>query len=109
LSDYVLGELTGTETATMLYSNMPMHTHLANAVTQSGSTALPGGNYFSEVKTGSGPHGSVDFFYNAGPANTPLHPASISPAGGSQPVGIIQPELCLTAMIALAGLFPARN
>src|ERR1700710_1843658 len=37
LTNYSWGELIGTETTTMLYSNLPMHTHLVNAITSSGS------------------------------------------------------------------------
>jgi len=109
LSQYVLGEMDGIENMTMLYSNMPIHTHTVNAITQNGSGPLPAGNYFSEVKTGSGPHAQTDYFYNAGPAATPLNPQSTTIAGSSAPFNIQQPVLCINAMIATTGIFPARN
>jgi len=109
LSDYVLGETNGTETTTMLYSNMPQHTHLVNAVTQSGSAPTPSGNFLSEVKTGSGPHQQIDYFYNAGPVNTSLAPLALSVAGSNIPFNIQQPILAVSVIIAMRGIFPARN
>jgi microcystin-dependent protein len=108
-SDYVLGEQTGTETTTMLYANVPVHNHLANAIPQSGSSGTPAGNYFSEIVNGSGHHTTEELFYNTGPANTPLNPNSVATTGGSQPFNIQQPVLCITALIAMQGIFPARN
>jgi len=109
LTDYVLGEMLGTTSTTMLTSQMPMHTHRVNANAAGGTAPTPVGNYFSEAKTGSGPHAQAQNFYNAGPANTPLSPTSIGFAGGSQPFNIQQPVLAMTPLIALAGIFPARN
>lgn len=111
LSDYVVGEILGAENETMLASNIPAHRHTINAVANSGSVALPSTCYMSEVKTGSGPHGSTELFYNAGPANTALSPNAITVniGGGSTPFNIQQPYLCITPLIALAGIFPTRN
>ncbi len=109
LSDYSIGETVGTESVTMLYSNLPMHTHNLNAITQNGNGPLPAGNYLSEVKTGSGPHTQVDYFYNAGPAVTALNAQSTGVAGSGVPFFIQQPVLCINAMIATTGIFPARN
>ena len=106
---YSIGELTGTENITMLYSNMPIHNHTANAELQNGGSSLPSGQYFSEVKTGGGPHPVTDNFYNAGPANVTINPLSTSVAGGNVPFNIQQPELAISVMIALRGIFPARN
>jgi microcystin-dependent protein len=109
LSPYSLGEFIGTENTSMLYSNMPSHTHAANAAAQNGTVATPAGNFFSEVSTGSGPHQQTDYFYNAGPVNTVLAPASLTAAGGGVPFNIQQPVLAISVLIATSGLFPARN
>jgi microcystin-dependent protein len=108
LSAYVLGEIAGKENETMSYSNMPIHTHPANAAGQNGTVATPAGNFFSEVKT-SGPHGQADYFYNVGPVNTALAPLSLTAAGGGVPFNIQQPVLAISVLIATSGLFPARN
>jgi microcystin-dependent protein len=107
-SYYSYGEMTGTENTTMLYENLPMHTHLVNAITGAGSVPTPVGNYFGEVTSGSGPHKQTELFYNAGPANTPLSIESVQKAGGNIPFGIQQPLLCYTALIATTGIFPSR-
>jgi microcystin-dependent protein len=109
LSDYFLGEATGTENVTMLYSNMPIHNHTANAVLSTGGSALPSGGYFAQVKSGAPPRETIDPFYNAGPNNVTLNPVSTSVAGGGVPFNIQQPVLGLSVMIALRGIFPARN
>jgi microcystin-dependent protein len=109
VSPYSIGEVTGTENETMLYSNMPIHNHAANAQIIEGTSALPAGSYFSQVKTGQPPRQQIESFYNAGPSNVTINPASTSVAGGSVPFNIQQPELAISAMIALRGIFPARN
>ena len=109
LSDYVLGEVTGVENETMLYSQMPAHTHLMNASTSSGTTALPSGSFFSEVSDPNNPRLPAQLFYNAGPVNTTLNPLAVGMAGSSIPFSIQQPLLGLSVMIATAGIFPARN
>jgi microcystin-dependent protein len=108
-SFYSIGELTGTENVTMLYSNLPIHNHAANAQIIEGTSALPSGSYFSQVKTGVPPRQQIESFYNAGPANVTINPLSTSITGGSVPFNIQQPELSISVMIALRGLFPARN
>jgi microcystin-dependent protein len=109
LSDYSIGEMTGTENTTLLYNNMPIHTHLVNASTSPGSTALPSGNFFADAKTGTSPRAPAELFYNTSTVNTQLSANSIGFTGGSIPFAIQQPGLVLTTMIALTGLFPARN
>ena len=34
---------------------------------------------------------------------------TVAPAGGSQPVGVMQPYLTLNWIIALQGIYPSRN
>jgi microcystin-dependent protein len=109
LSSYFIGEVTGRENTTMSYSNMPMHNHLVNASTSPGTTALPAGNFFGDAKSGSSPRSPSELFYNTSAVNTQLNPTSIGATGQSFPFAIQQPGLVLTTMIALAGLFPARN
>jgi microcystin-dependent protein len=108
-SFYSIGEQTGTENVTMLSSNLPIHNHTANAVLSTGGSALPSGGYFAQVKAGAPPRETIDLFYNAGPNNVTINPLSTSIAGGSVPFNIQQPELAISVMIALRGIFPARN
>jgi microcystin-dependent protein len=109
LSDYVLGEVTGVENETMLYSQMPAHTHLVNASTDAGTPALPSGSFFAEASDPNNPRLPAQLFYNAGPVNTSLNPQALSVIGSSIPFSIQQPLLGLSVMIATSGIFPARN
>ncbi len=116
LSDYVIGEELGTETVTMLTSNIPLHNHLVNAYNAynaTGATASPASALFAEPqKSGGGPTAKAPFYYETGAsANTPLAPTTIATntGGGSNPFGILQPYLAITYIIALAGIYPARN
>jgi len=117
LSDYVLGEFTGTENTTLLSSNIPSHNHLINAVntyTAATATASPSNAVLSEgPKAGNLPVSPVDKFYNnVSPlTNVSLNPLAIgvNTGGGSIPVNILQPFLTVTAMVCTSGVFPARN
>lgn len=109
LSTYDLGEVIGVENETMLYTQMPAHTHLVNASTNGGTTPLPSGSFFSEAKDPDNPRSAPQFFYNASSVNTTLNPTSIGVAGSSIPFNIQQPLLGLSVMIATSGIYPARN
>jgi len=117
LSDYVLGEVTGTETTTLLSNNIPSHNHLINAVntyTAATATSDPTNNFLGEgPKTGAGPLAPTDKFYNnVSPlTNVSLNPLAIglNVGGASLPVSIQQPFLTVTAIICISGVFPARN
>jgi microcystin-dependent protein len=109
LTDYALGEITGTENETMLYSQMPAHIHMVNASTDGGTTPLPSGNFFSEAKDPDNPRSPAQFFYNSSAVNTTLNPQTVGITGSSIPFGIQQPLLGLSVMIATSGIFPARN
>ena len=113
LSSYVIGETTGTESVTVLQSNMPSHTHNFNAVASVGDKATISNFYLAEgTKSGSGPSAhSPNIYYNGGAPNTPLNPQSVSLnlGGAGLPMSIMQPYLTVTYVIALSGIFPPRN
>ena len=103
LSNYVLGEVTGTENVTLNTSQMPSHTHSVGAVTNGGNQASPAGNLPAVESTGT----SLD--YASGAANTTMNPAMIGNAGNGVPVPIVQPVCCVNFIIAVQGIFPSRN
>src|SRR5580698_4850181 len=69
LSDYFIGEQTGVENETILYSNMPIHSHTVNAVAGGATQASPATAFLAEgPKSGTGPTAKVSHFYlNASP------------------------------------------
>jgi microcystin-dependent protein len=127
LSNYVIGQQAGTETETLLQTNMPAHTHTAtftstSSLNVSGTTpkaslqvaaaGSPLGHSFDIQQTGALPA----IYCPAGTATSialgGLNVAgtvSVGLAGGSQPFPILQPYLAITFAIALVGIFPSRN
>jgi microcystin-dependent protein len=96
------GESGGTETVTLLESEMPVHTHTLSASGDLATATQPAGRMFA-LGDGIGMYG--------GNAETPAiaAPQALPPAGGSQPHNNMQPYLTLQFCIALQGIFPARS
>jgi microcystin-dependent protein len=110
-SYYTVGEDGGFENVTLIYSQMPAHSHSLNASTTQGTVDDPSNALFSAPYVGGGRHGggSTGDIYNPGAANTQLVPTTLAPAGNQSPHNNIQPTLVLTPCIALVGVFPTRN
>jgi microcystin-dependent protein len=105
------GEMSGTENVTMLQTQMPAHTHTLTigANTSDGNTEGPAGAVWARAVDGSGNPVSA---YASGlqpPTNTTMAPQSVSPAGGSQPLPVMNPFLCISFIIALEGIYPSRS
>jgi len=111
LLPYIIGQQIGSETVSVLSSNLPAHSHNFNAVASVGDKTTPADFYLAEgAKSGSGPAAkSPNLYVNATP-NTPLNAQSVStnPGGSGVPMSIMQPFLTVTYIIALQGIFPQR-
>ncbi len=104
LSLYDLGEQGGTETVTLLQTEMPAHQHAANASSGSGSANDPTNNVWAQVtvlRQGQNIYGTAD-----GSAMSPL---ALSITGGSLPHNNMMPYLTLNFCIALQGVYPPRT
>ncbi len=127
LSSYSMGQLSGSESATLGINHMPTHVHTmpstaatqaGNAVAGNGDASTPENNYLAlSPKVGSGPNATQLKTY-ATTAATPVKlgggaisttAATTGQAGGSQPFSILQPNLVINYSIALEGYFPSRN
>lgn len=109
LSPYELGEEGGQETVTITSATAPGHGHSLNATTTHGAANTPAGNLLANALVGTPREGDRGNIYNPAHPDTTLAPASIGPAGGSQPHNNVQPFLALRYCIALNGIFPARS
>lgn len=97
LSNYTLGQVSGTEAETLIISQMPAHTHSVKCSSDDADTAKPADNFF-----GNAPSYSTT-------SDTTMDAAVVGNTGGSQPHNNIQPYLTLNFVIALEGIFPSRN
>ena len=110
LSQRFLGEQSGTETVTLLVSEIPIHTHSLNARPNVvGGTADPTNNVPSLGAWVAGAQTGVVQTYTVTP-NPLVQMAfnALAPAGGSLPHNNMQPYLTLNYCIALQGIFPQR-
>jgi microcystin-dependent protein len=102
LSLHDLGETSGSETVTLLASEMPGHNHQLRADTlDPADTNVPSPGAALASSTGG------TLYQTA--ANTQLAPQALAPAGGDQPHNNLQPYLTLNFNIALQGVFPPRG
>jgi microcystin-dependent protein len=98
---FVLAQAGGAEQITLTVSQLPAHTHPFEAVNARGNQTSPGGTlpaqsfnvtpYINDVPTGN---------FNSG---------VVTPTGGSQPHGNLQPYLCVDFIISLFGIFPSQT
>lgn len=111
LSNYAIGQVSGTENTTLTINNMPLHTHTAQANVNNAAAgvAVPvAGSSLAAAKDINGDNTSI---YTATAPNTALSAGSVTvgPAGGSTPFNNLQPYLALNYSIAMQGIFPSRN
>jgi microcystin-dependent protein len=101
LTDRSLGEMSGSETVTLLLSEIPLHNHTALAHSGFSTQTDPANNAWS----GS----DVSKQYNAAPvAGQFMNNAALSLTGGGLPHNNLAPYLFLNFCIALQGIFPPR-
>ena len=112
LSDYVEGEQIGSETVTLLITEMASHSHTPYTRVEQGTADMhnvpQAGDYLSRFNASANANGRT---WNTPPlANaTTLHPSFIGFAGGNQPHNNLQPVLAINYCICISGVFPARN
>jgi microcystin-dependent protein len=102
LTPYVMGEVDGIETVTLISTEMPAHLHtVAINASSAGKLNTTGANNNL---------GGAQIYTNAA-LDSVLDPgaATSSIVGNSQPHPNIQPTLTINWCICTAGLFPARN
>ena len=98
------GQTGGEQTVTLLTTQIPAHTHAAQAA-PAGGLDSPAGNVWGEAQLGKTPLN----IYAPKPGNVPMSTQALGFAGGGQPHNNLPPYLCLNFIIALTGIFPPRN
>ena len=101
LSDHFLGESGGSDTVTLLQSEIPVHSHDVNGSGGPANLQAPAADRVLGRANNT--------VYLDNPANlVPMAPEALATAGGSQPHNNMQPYLTLNFCIALQGIFPPR-
>lgn len=102
LSLHDLGETGGSETVSLLESEIPSHSHQMKYVNEDASSNVPTANTsFANSQKGN--------VYATQNPNAIMSPTTIAPAGGSQPHNNMMPYLTFYFNIALQGVYPPRT
>jgi microcystin-dependent protein len=104
LSDRFLGEQSGSQTVTLLQTEMPLHNHSLRAYTvDPGDNRVPApAMSFAIVPSGVG-------YSSATSPMVQMNFQELSIAGSSFPHNNMQPFLCVLFIIAMQGVFPPRG
>jgi microcystin-dependent protein len=101
LSLHDLGEIGGSETVTLLETEIPAHTHNVNGATADiADSNVPVNNNIGKAST--------KVFNTVGTA-VQMNATSISPVGSSIPHNNMMPYITLSFCIALQGVYPPRS
>lgn len=105
LGNYALGQTAGTETVTLLASQLPPHTHPLLATTAAATATAPGPTLVPAAVSGD------NFYVSSIAGNTAaaMGAQTVGVAGGSQPHENCMPTLAVQFCIAWAGLYPSQN
>ena len=105
LSLHDLGETGGSETVTLLQSEIPSHTHAMRAHNADQADAQNPSSNTSLAQSANG------FAYQSNTSQNlvGLSPSALAPVGGDQPHNNMQPYLTLNFCIALQGVYPPRS
>jgi microcystin-dependent protein len=101
LATRLVGEQGGSQTVTLLQTEMPAHGHTARAAPDAGDNTVAGAGIALAGSSGG------NIYNNTNPALTPMAPQALAVTGGSQPHNNMQPYLTLNFCIALQGIHPA--
>ncbi|KAA0256355.1 phage tail protein [Acidobacteria bacterium ACD] len=102
LSNRFQGETGGSESVTLIETEMPAHAHSMLAATDIGDQNVPTNRVLTISNNGPA-------YAPGGSPQVSMSPQALSPSGGSLPHNNLMPYLTLNFCIALQGIFPPRG
>ncbi len=108
LTPRTMGQFYGTETETLTSQQMPVHSHGAVVTSATGNLGGPANNALPAAPSGTG----ADLYTLPGtpaPTAVTMNPQSIAATGNGLPHENMMPFMCISFIIATAGVFPSRN
>jgi microcystin-dependent protein len=108
LTPRVIGEMAGTESESILISNMPTHSHTLMGTTAAATTDKPATGVLLAAANDPAT-GNAFNVYGPTPQNAQLNSQSIGATGNSAPLQTMPPFLAVNFCIAMFGIFPSRN
>ena len=103
LSLHDLGETGGSDTVSLLESEIPSHAHALNCLPAPADSPTPQAASIARVI------GATPYLPPAGAPLVAMAGSALPPAGGDQPHNNLQPYLTLNFCIALQGVYPPRS
>jgi microcystin-dependent protein len=97
-----LGEMSGVETITLLQSEIPVHTHTVNTMSDAGTLQQPMPDRILARSS------NAAAYQTSTSGLQMMAPQALALAGGGLPHNNMQPYLTLNFCIALQGIFPQR-
>lgn len=120
-SNYVWGQMSGTENVTLTSANLPQHTHPAqgisvtvSAANAAANTDTPAAGRLLASSNDGGSGGQVNIYIPAAAGQNLVQLGGVAVsgntgiAGGNLPVSILEPYLAVWTIIATQGIFPSR-
>jgi microcystin-dependent protein len=120
LTNIIIGQVGGTESASLLITNLPSHSHgasttlnissVANASGSAGNSASPTAKVWANSSSRDNVYGDTGNVQMAAGAITTTGTATttVQPTGSGIPVSIRSPYVGITYCIATTGIFPSR-
>jgi len=108
LQQWFIGQQQGSDTVTLLVSEIPFHTHSFQAINANGTSADPDQAVLGKGFYDNGASGGAAAFYQTNAPNVNMRFDAIGVSGSSFPHNNLMPYLVLNYCIAMQGIFPQR-
>lgn len=110
LSNYVIGQASGTEAVTLTTNQIPQHTHVPLANSNPGTNSVASSATILSTENSTAQGGGNAFTYvPAGNPQAQMSNASIALTGGNLSHENVQPILAINYCISLFGIYPSPN